>query len=79
MESSDLVTQVEQLCEVPPGTLSLSSVIDDIPGWSSLTFLGLIAMADDVYSVVLKPRQVLECATIGDLLNLLKRQQESPK
>ena len=76
MESSDFVTRMEQLCEVAPGTLSPSSVIEDIPGWSSLTFLGVIALADESYSVTLKPRQLLGCTTIGDLYSQIKQLQK---
>lgn len=79
MELSDLVARIEQVCERPPGTLSPSTVIEEIPGWSSLTFLGLIAMVDDAYSITLKPRQVLDSPTINDLFLAMSRPNERSK
>ena len=79
MELSDLVARIEQVCEWPPGTLSPSTVIEEIPGWSSLAFLGLIAMVDDAYSITLKPKQVLDSSTINDLFLVMRRSNESSK
>ena len=70
MGQTELVVELERLCDVAPGTLSQSTVIEEIPGWSSLTFLGLIVVFDDLYGVTLKPRQVHNCSTIADLVSL---------
>ena len=71
MDVADFLVQLDQLFELDPGTLNLTSVLDDIPGWSSLTFLGLIALVDEEYNVALKPRQLLKCATVGDLVSVV--------
>ncbi len=67
MDSLHFLQQLEQLFEFEPGTLDFSNVVEEIPGWSSLTFLGLIAMVDDSYQVTLKPKQVHQCCTVADL------------
>lgn len=71
MKSNDLLRQLEELCELDHGTLEMSSIIDEIPGWSSLTFLGLIALIDDYYSIPIKPRQIIACTTVDDLIALV--------
>ena len=75
MEPAKLVAEFERLCELAPGTLTAESIIEDIPGWSSLAFLGLIALVDDQCNVILKPRQLFGCSTIGDLSRLVAELQ----
>lgn len=67
MEVAAFLQQLEQLFELDPGTLNLSSVVENTPGWSSLTFLGLIALIDESYNVTVTPRQVHKCVTVADL------------
>ncbi len=71
MDLSEFVAELEQLFELPPGSLSHSSVIEETPGWGSLKFLCLIGMIDDQYGVALKPKQIHQCTTIADLYELV--------
>ena len=71
MDLAQFVTDLEGLFELSPGSLSASSVIEEIPGWGSLKFLCLIGMIDDQYGVTLKPKQIHQITTIGDLYALV--------
>lgn len=71
MDASEFVAELEALFELPPGSLSLTSVLEETPGWGSLKFLCLIGMIDDQYGVTLKPRQIHQCSTIADLYSLV--------
>ena len=71
MELSEFVADLERLFELSPGGLSLSSVIEETPGWGSLKFLCLIGMIDDQYGVTLKPKQIHQCTTFADLYALV--------
>lgn len=75
MDVADFLRHLDQLFELDAGTLTLTSVVEDTPGWSSLTFLGLIALIDERYNVALKPRQVLACITFADLLAAVNQLQ----
>ena len=68
MDAALFVSQMEELFELNAGSLSPSSVIKDIPGWGSLTFMGLISMVDEEYQVTLMPKAVLASETIADLM-----------
>ena len=72
MELSEFVAELERLFELAPGSLGLSSVIEETPGWGSLKFLCLIGMIDDQYGVTLKPKQIHQCTTFADLYDLVK-------
>ena len=47
MRNSSFLAALHDLFEVDAGTIQETSVLQDIPGWSSLTFIGLIATIDD--------------------------------
>ena len=79
MDLSDLITEFERLCNAPTGSLCKDSVIEAIPGWSSLAFLGIIAAVDDTYGITIRPKQVMQCSTIADMFCLLQKLQGNSK
>jgi acyl carrier protein len=72
MVDSDFLRQLDDLFEFDAGTITAESELQQLPGWGSLTFLGLLAMVDEDYGVALKPQQVLACVTVADLMALMK-------
>ncbi len=68
MDVQAFLAELDELFELDPGTISPADSIPDIPGWSSLTFMGLIALVDEELGITLAPDTILGCATVGDLL-----------
>ncbi len=68
MRNSSFLAALHDLFEVDAGTIQLTSVLKDVPGWSSLTFIGLIATIDDEFGVSVSPITILNCETVADLL-----------
>ncbi|HEY0984556.1 MULTISPECIES: acyl carrier protein [unclassified Schlesneria] len=77
MDESVFLQQMDELFDLEPGTLDLSCVIEETPGWSSLTFLGLIALVDEAYQTAIKPRQLMQHATFGELYSYLETRYSS--
>jgi acyl carrier protein len=71
MTPSDFCRQLDELFEVDEGTIQPTDELQQIPGWSSLTFMGLIALVDEEYEVTLKPALVLKAASVADLASLI--------
>lgn len=69
MDAQQFLSELDELFELDPGTLTPANVIQDIPGWSSLTFMGLIALVDEECGVTLSPDTILRCETLADLMN----------
>ena len=67
MDHAHFHTCLDELFELEDGTIHAGSVLQEIEGWSSLTFMGLIALVDEEYDVTLAPGTVLAATTIGDL------------
>ncbi|MBX3436698.1 MAG: acyl carrier protein [Planctomycetaceae bacterium] len=68
MDATAFLVALDELFELDRGTITSADAIRDIPGWSSLTFMGLIALVDDELDITLTPDTVLACRTVGDLL-----------
>jgi len=58
---------MDDLLEVPDGTLSGPEKLEDFANWNSLAMLGYIALADSHNGVELSPRQIRDCDSIDDL------------
>lgn len=67
MENSKFLALLDELFELDVGTITEDSVLKETPGWSSLTFVGLIAMIDEECGVALPPNVILSCRTAGEL------------
>lgn len=65
------LAKLDELFELPKGTISTATNLQELPNWGSLTFLGLIAMVDEELGVTLSPATVLKCREVGDLLEKL--------
>lgn len=74
MQSADFFVLLDELFEFDEGTVSASDVLQQIEGWSSLTFVGLIALIDEEYEVALPPNAILSCNSVGDLFSLVEAQ-----
>ncbi|HPT11674.1 MAG TPA: acyl carrier protein [Bacteroidales bacterium] len=60
-----------QFDEVDPETIKIETRFRDIEGWSSLTALSIIAMADEEYNVKLKGDDIRKAVTVEDLFNII--------
>ncbi len=72
MDKADFLLQIDDLFENADGTAQLDSVIKDLPGWSSLTFVGLIALVDDEFGVAIAPGEILSAVTLADLAAVIE-------
>lgn len=60
-----------QLDETPAEQLSAETRFRELPDWSSLAALSIIAMIDDEYDVILKGEEMRQAHTIGELCQLV--------
>lgn len=79
MNAPQFLAALHELCDVCTGTIQKNSVLQDIPGWSSMTFIGLIAMLDEEFGVRIAPGTILRCHTVEDLIEEVAAEQKSAK
>ena len=68
MNASQFLAALHELFEADAGTIHQDSVLQDIDGWNSMTFIGLIAMLDEEIGVRVAPGTILRCHTVEDLM-----------
>jgi acyl carrier protein len=44
--------------------------LQDIDGWDSLASISIVVLFDELFSMLIRDRDVNACKTVGDLLNL---------
>lgn len=71
MNLAAFCSQLDELFELDAGTVKPTDSLQQLPGWDSITFMGLIAMVDDEYDVTLKPTAVLNAASVADVASLI--------
>lgn len=79
MNKTDFCTKLEELFEADGGSLQGEMQIEQIPGWCSLVFVGLIAMIDEEYDVTLSPQSLLNGQTVNGLYALIETAQSDNK
>lgn len=57
--------------DIDASSLSVTTIFKDLEEWSSLSSLGLIALADDEFEVELTGNEIKEASTIEDIYNLI--------
>lgn len=67
MQQSEFFGHLDELFDVDAGTICAETVLTEMSSWSSLTFVGLIALIDEEYGISLPPKSILACATAGEL------------
>jgi acyl carrier protein len=70
MQNTDLLRSLDELLEQAPGTLCPDSRLEAF-GWSSLSVIEFIALADRDFGAAVSSNAVARCETVGDLAALL--------
>jgi len=72
MTRSEFLKSVDEILELPPGTLQGPEKLEDFPLWDSSAMISFMALADSNNHTKLAPRAMGACETIEDLLRLAK-------
>jgi hypothetical protein len=72
MQRAEFLKGLDEAVELPPGTLQGNEKLEDLENWNSMAMLGYIALADTASGAKLTPRQIRDCETVEDLVQLAK-------
>ena len=68
MPRDEFLKKLDQLLELPEGTLRGGERLEELERWDSVALMEFIALADSSGSGSVSPRQLAGCATVEDLL-----------
>lgn len=70
MTRAEFLESLDELFELPAGTLRGSENLEDIEQWNSMAMIEFIALVDSNGGGKLSPRQIAGSTTVSDLLRL---------
>lgn len=71
MDRNEFYSALDEMLELPHGTITGGSELLSTGKWDSMAFLSFIAMADDQFGTAVAPGALAACATADDLARLL--------
>lgn len=74
MELKEFVANfAEQFDDTDPSEITASTVFHDLDEWSSLTGMGVIALAKTQYGKSITGAELKMCITVEDVFNLINK------
>ena len=73
MTEQDALAWIADLFEESPENLSADTPRDDVSAWDSLGVLTLLSALDNDFGLVLSDEDVMAIQSIGDVLDVLRR------
>lgn len=72
MTRIEFLVAVDEILELPSGTLKGPEKLEDFHLWDSTAMVSFMALADSNNGARIAPRQLGSCETVDDLLRLAK-------
>jgi acyl carrier protein len=71
MNKNEFFAKLDELLELPAGTIQTGTALSDIAEWDSVAVISFLALSDSDYSVTVPPQRIAECRTVDDLAALV--------
>jgi acyl carrier protein len=71
MDKNAFYSKLNELLELPAGTIAGVSALTAIAEWDSVAVISFIAMADSDYGATVPPERIARCRTVDDLAGLV--------
>lgn len=72
MTRSEFLRQMDEMLDLPAGTLQGHEKLEDLQNWDSTSLIMFIALAESNNGRRITPGQIVTCSTVADLLRLAK-------
>lgn len=70
MSTAEFLAKMDEMLELPAGTLQGPEKLEDLENWDSVAMVSFIALADEQNGARLNVKQLAACETVNDLLKL---------
>jgi len=77
MTEQEFLQNMDELFEVPAGTLKIPDKFRDLDNWDSLKLLTLIALLDEKYGVTLDLERFTSSKTLADIFAIIEAAKRS--
>ena len=77
MKRDEFLLEMDEILDLPAGTLQGHEKLEELQNWDSTSLITFIALAESNNGVSISPGQIVNCATVADLLRLAKAESIS--
>ena len=70
MTEAGVLSELERIMRMPPGSISVGETLESLGRWDSLAVVEFIAFADSL-DLAVDPEHIDQCVTIRDLITVL--------
>ena len=70
MTRAEFLVELEDLINLPTGTLKGPETLKNLPGWDSLAFVSFLALMDEKLQMSVAVDRLGACQTVNDLVAL---------
>jgi acyl carrier protein len=78
MKQRDFLKHIDEVLDVPSGTVRGDEALSEIEGWDSLAVVGFIAVVNQHLGVTLSAKSVQQATTMPALLALIPQEKLQP-
>lgn len=71
MSKEAFLKAMDEILELEQGALTGSEKLEDLQGWTSMSMVSFIALADENFNKRVSPREIAAADTVDDLGKLL--------
>jgi acyl carrier protein len=72
MTNNEFLLQMDEILDLPPGTLRGHEKLEELKNWDSTSLITFIALAETNNGAAISPGDIVTCSTVADLLQLAK-------
>lgn len=70
MTRSEFLLEMDNILELPAGTLRGHEKLEELENWDSTALITLLVLVEGNNGLRISPAQVVNCFTVGDVLQL---------
>jgi len=70
MEKETFLQRLDEVMNLPKGTIKGNEPLQSLMGWDSVALLNFIGLLDEELKVRVTGNQVIQCKTVGELVAL---------
>ena len=72
MDNQSFLEAVAEIFDEDSASMTMTTELQDLPKWDSLTFMALATMLQDQFGQQVELHRLIQCETPQDLLDLVK-------
>jgi acyl carrier protein len=75
MQPVEFYALLDEILELPPGTIKGDEALEALDTWDSLAVISFIAMVDQHFEIILESQKLMKAGSVGELYALVQAEK----